>query len=116
MLDTGATIEATTRVIQGLATGIGFVGAGAILKSAQSQQVHGLTTASSIWLTAGLGTAAGAGRIWLPLIGSLIALVILSLLPALRVAEQFAKRRVGVAASVVRPPASNFRHASVANS
>lgn len=79
-LDTGATMDATTRVIQGLATGIGFVGAGAILKSAQSQEIRGLTTASSIWLTAGLGTAAGAGRIWLPLFGSLLALVILSLL------------------------------------
>lgn len=79
-MDAGATVDATTRVIQGLATGIGFVGAGAILKSAQSQQVHGLTTASSIWLTAGLGTAAGIGRIWLTLFGSLLALVILALL------------------------------------
>ena len=79
-LDAGATFDATTRVIQGLATGIGFVGAGAILKSSQTQQVHGLTTASSIWLTAGLGTAAGLGRIWLALFGSLLALVILALL------------------------------------
>jgi putative Mg2+ transporter-C (MgtC) family protein len=79
-LDAGATMGDTTRVIQGLATGIGFVGAGAILKSAQSHEVHGLTTASSIWLTAGLGTAVGMGRIWLPLIGSVLALIILSLL------------------------------------
>jgi putative Mg2+ transporter-C (MgtC) family protein len=77
-LDSGATIDATTRVIQGLATGIGFVGAGAILKAAQSQQVHGLTTAASIWLTAALGTAAGLGRIWLTLFGSVLALVILA--------------------------------------
>jgi putative Mg2+ transporter-C (MgtC) family protein len=79
-LDTGASIDATTRVIQGLATGIGFVGAGAILKSAQNQEIRGLTTASSIWLTAGLGTAVGVGRIWLPLFGSLLTLFILSLL------------------------------------
>jgi putative Mg2+ transporter-C (MgtC) family protein len=79
-LDAGASIDDTTRVIQGLATGIGFVGAGAILKSAQNEQVHGLTTASSIWLTAGLGTAAGLGRIWLPLFGSALALVILAVL------------------------------------
>jgi putative Mg2+ transporter-C (MgtC) family protein len=79
-LDTGATIEDTTRVIQGVATGIGFVGAGAILKSTQNQEVHGLTTASSIWLTAGLGTAAGVGRIWLTLFGSIFALLILALL------------------------------------
>ena len=79
-LDAGASVDATTRVIQGLATGIGFVGAGAILKSAQSQQVHGLTTASSIWLTAALGTAAGMGRIWLTILGSIFALIILALL------------------------------------
>ncbi len=79
-LDSGASIDDTTRVIQGLATGIGFVGAGAILKAAQNRQVHGLTTAASIWLTAGLGTAAGAGRIWLPLAGSILALVILAVL------------------------------------
>ena len=79
-LDSGATINDTTRIIQGVATGIGFVGAGAILKSAQSQQIHGLTTASSIWLTAGLGTAAGVGRIWLTLFGSVLALIILALL------------------------------------
>jgi putative Mg2+ transporter-C (MgtC) family protein len=79
-LDAGATMGDATRVIQGLATGIGFVGAGAILKSAQSHEVHGLTTASSIWLTAGLGTAVGMGRIWLPLFGSVLALIILSLL------------------------------------
>jgi putative Mg2+ transporter-C (MgtC) family protein len=79
-LDAGASMGDTTRVIQGLATGIGFVGAGAILKSAQSHEVHGLTTASSIWLTAGLGTAVGVGRIWLPMIGSVLALIILSLL------------------------------------
>jgi putative Mg2+ transporter-C (MgtC) family protein len=79
-LDSGASMDDTTRVIQGLATGIGFVGAGAILKASESRQVHGLTTAASIWLTAGLGTAAGAGRIWLPLAGSILALVILAVL------------------------------------
>ena len=79
-LDAGATVSDTTRVVQGVATGIGFVGAGAILKSAQNHEVHGLTTASSVWLTAGLGTAVGIGRIWIPLFGSLLALVILALL------------------------------------
>ncbi len=79
-LDAGATIGDTTRVIQGLATGIGFVGAGAILKSSQEKQVHGLTTAASVWLTAALGTAVGAGRIGLPIVASVVALVILSVL------------------------------------
>ncbi len=79
-LEAGATISDTTRVIQGLATGIGFVGAGAILKSADKQEIRGLTTASSVWLTAGLGTAVGLGRIWLPIAGSVLALVVLALL------------------------------------
>lgn len=78
--EAGASVGDTTRVIQGLATGIGFVGAGAILKSNEDHRVHGLTTASSIWLTAGLGTAAGMGRVWLPVLGAVVAVVILSLL------------------------------------
>ena len=60
-----------TRVIQGLASGIGFLGAGTILKLDQKEQIKGLTTAASIWLAAALGTAAGAGeyrvRIGLPM-------------------------------------------------
>jgi putative Mg2+ transporter-C (MgtC) family protein len=77
-LGSHASVDATTRVIQGLATGIGFIGAGAILKSAQHREIHGLTTAASIWLTAGLGTAVGMGRFWMPLLGSIFAVFILS--------------------------------------
>lgn len=79
-VEAGASVGDTTRVIQGLATGIGFVGAGAILKSKHDHEVRGLTTASSIWLTAGLGTAIGLGRVWLPLLGAMLALLILSAL------------------------------------
>jgi putative Mg2+ transporter-C (MgtC) family protein len=78
-LEAGASMGDTTRVVQGLATGIGFDGAGAIMKSKENHEVHGLTTASSIWLTAGLGTAVGMGRVWLPVVGSILAVVILSL-------------------------------------
>lgn len=78
--EAGASIDATTRVIQGLATGIGFLGAGAILKSKDENVVRGLTTAASVWLTAGLGTAVGAGRIWLPIVGSVGAFLVLALL------------------------------------
>src|SRR5262249_47833307 len=63
-LEAGADVSDTTRVIQGVATGIGFVGAGAIVRLA-GREIHGLTTAASIWLTAALGTAVGLGRIWL---------------------------------------------------
>ncbi len=79
-LEAGASIDATTRVVQGLATGIGFVGAGAILKFKQETEIRGLTTAASIWLTAALGTAVGSGRIWLPIAGGLAALAVLALL------------------------------------
>src|SRR5216117_655172 len=48
---------ALSRVIQGIATGVGFLGAGAILKANDEQQIRGLTTAASIWVTAGAGVA-----------------------------------------------------------
>lgn len=80
VLEAGATVGDSTRVIQGLVTGIGFIGGGAILKSSAEQQVKGVTTASSIWLTAGLGTAAGLGRVWLPIFATVLGLFILSAL------------------------------------
>lgn len=55
--------DGVTRVLQGLVTGIGFLGAGCIVKSAGDDHVHGLTTAAGIWLTAAVGVAAGMGRI-----------------------------------------------------
>jgi putative Mg2+ transporter-C (MgtC) family protein len=79
-IEAGASIGDTTRVIQGLATGIGFVGAGAILKSKEDQEIRGLTTAASVWLTAGIGTAVGLGRLWLPVLGAVLAIIILSVL------------------------------------
>lgn len=51
-----------TRVIQGIAAGVGFLGAGTILKLSSEIEVKGLTTASSIWLAAALGTVAGMGQ------------------------------------------------------
>jgi putative Mg2+ transporter-C (MgtC) family protein len=60
--ESGMSSEGMSRVIQGLATGIGFIGAGAILKLADQREVTGLTTAASIWMTAAVGVAAGLGR------------------------------------------------------
>ena len=51
-----------SRVIQGLVTGIGFLGAGAILKLEDKREIEGLTTAAGIWMTAAMGLAAGLGR------------------------------------------------------
>jgi putative Mg2+ transporter-C (MgtC) family protein len=54
-------VDALSRVIQGIITGIGFLGAGVILRTENGRTVHGLTTAATIWLAACLGCACGAG-------------------------------------------------------
>lgn len=60
----GMSASDLSRIIQGLAAGIGFIGAGAILKLPETRFVTGLTTAAGIWMTAAVGVAAGLGR-WL---------------------------------------------------
>jgi putative Mg2+ transporter-C (MgtC) family protein len=69
-----------TRVIQGVATGVGFLGAGVIMKIKDEQRVRGLTTAASIWATAALGVVVGAGRLIFATVLALLTLVVLSLL------------------------------------
>jgi putative Mg2+ transporter-C (MgtC) family protein len=77
ILEAGGDEEALSRVIQGIATGIGFVGAGAILKPETGERhVRGVTTAAGVWLTAALGAAIGAGRLWIPLIGVALGLFV----------------------------------------
>jgi putative Mg2+ transporter-C (MgtC) family protein len=79
-LQAGMRIEDLSRVLQGITAGIGFLGAGAILKQTARNDVRGLTTAASIWLTAALGVAAGMGREATALLSTLFALVILAIL------------------------------------
>jgi putative Mg2+ transporter-C (MgtC) family protein len=69
-----------SRVIQGVATGIGFIGAGTILKRPDANEIKGLTTAAGVWLTAAVGAAVGAGQLWLPLVAVVAAWVILALM------------------------------------
>lgn len=69
-----------SRVIQGLVTGIGFLGAGSILKLEVPQQIKGLTTAADIWLTAAIGVAAGMGRVGLALMATTLAWIVLAVL------------------------------------
>ena len=57
----GADVQAASHVLQGLITGIGFLGAGVIIHQANSQNIHGLTTAASIWACAILGATFGSG-------------------------------------------------------
>jgi len=82
-LEAGMELEGLSRVIQGIAAGIGFIGAGTILKRTEEEEIKGLTTAASLWLTAAVGMAVGAGRLWLPLIAVLLAFFILHVLGAL---------------------------------
>jgi putative Mg2+ transporter-C (MgtC) family protein len=87
MLEAGGDDQALSRVIQGIATGIGFVGAGTILKPDGSEgHVKGLTTAAGIWLTAAIGVAIGAGLATLAVIGTLLALVTMSIIGRLELA------------------------------
>jgi putative Mg2+ transporter-C (MgtC) family protein len=73
----GMQIKDVSRIIQGVVTGIGFLGAGAILKRNDEQEIHGLTTAASIWLTSAIGLAAGLGRLGIAVVGAVTALIIL---------------------------------------
>jgi putative Mg2+ transporter-C (MgtC) family protein len=79
-LQAGMKMEDLSRVLQGVTAGIGFLGAGAILKQRDRNDVRGLTTAASIWLRAALGVAAGMARQATALLSTLFALVILAIL------------------------------------
>jgi len=83
-LQAGMPLGDLSRVLQGLISGIGFLVAGAILKQQEPQQIHGLTTAAGLWLTASVGVAVGLGRETSAIIGTVLAFMILSLLPLVR--------------------------------
>ncbi|MCE9530821.1 MAG: MgtC/SapB family protein [Planctomycetes bacterium] len=80
-----------TRVLQGLVAGVGFLGAGTIIKGGGEEDVKGMTTAAGIWLTAAIGVAAGMGREATAVLSTLMALVILAMLP--RVTRLFESRQ-----------------------
>lgn len=79
----GAAPADVTRVIQGLVAGIGFLGAGSIIKNRDEENVSGLTTAAGIWLTAAVGVACGLGRESTAVLSALLAFAILALVPHL---------------------------------
>jgi putative Mg2+ transporter-C (MgtC) family protein len=81
----------STRIGAQIVTGIGFLGAGAIIRT--GRDVHGLTTAATIWVNAALGMAAGAGEFHTTLIAMAITLVVLLILAPLEGAfERWAER------------------------
>lgn len=77
----GMALEDMSRVIQGVIAGIGFLGAGAILKNQADSSIVGLTTAAGVWMTAAIGIACGLGRESTAVLSALLALVVFSLIP-----------------------------------
>lgn len=86
-----------SRIIQGLAAGIGFLGAGAIVKGRPGEEIEGLTTAASIWMTAAIGMTVGLGRAATAVLAAVLALVVLAVM--FRAVE-----KPGAAGSAHRPP------------
>ena len=75
----GMNTDGLSRVIQGIVTGIGFVGAGAILKLTDQREIQGLTTAAGLWITAAIGVAVGLGALGLAVIGTVLTVIVLAL-------------------------------------
>ena len=71
--------DSTSRVIQGIVTGVGFLGAGTIIRGREEQSVRGLTTAASVWLAAAIGIACALAYWALVVAGSLFGLLVLGL-------------------------------------
>ena len=75
----GMSLDGLSRVIQGIATGIGFIGAGSILKLSHEHHIEGLTTAAGVWMTAAIGVAVGVGSLGLALLSTFFTLIVLTL-------------------------------------
>ena len=78
------------RIAAQIVTGIGFLGGGAILRSGKN--VHGMTTAATIWVNAAVGMAAGAGEFAIAGVATVFTLIVLAVLPPI---ESYFERRAG---------------------
>jgi len=76
----GMDMHDASRVIQGVAAGIGFLGAGTILKLSDQHRIEGLTSAASIWVTAAVGTAAGVGFTGAAIVVAVFSWIVLTVL------------------------------------
>src|ERR687889_2336862 len=85
----GMSSDGLSRVIQGIVTGIGFIGAGSILQLSEERDVQGLTTAAGIWMTAAVGVAVGLGSLGVAILSTVFTLIILSF------AKRFERRAAG---------------------
>lgn len=75
----GMQYDAQSRVIQGIVTGIGFIGAGSILKLSEERDIQGLTTAAGLWMTAAIGIACGVGTLGIAIISAVVTVILLAL-------------------------------------
>lgn len=100
-LQTGAQANEASRVMQGVIAGVGFLGAGTILKeqvqASGTTHIRGLTTAAGIWLTAAIGVAAGLGEEATALLSAVLAFGILRLVPLLLTRDSAASDQAGPA-------------------
>lgn len=91
----GMSLEGLSRVIQGIVTGIGFIGAGSILKLDEERDIQGLTTAAGVWMTAAVGVAVGLGSIGVAVLSTIFSIFILSW--ATRIERKVNERRAAEA-------------------
>ncbi|MEA5572868.1 MgtC/SapB family protein [Calothrix sp. UHCC 0171] len=81
--NSGVDGDVLSRIVQGITAGVGFLGAGEILRASSEDSQHipirGLTSAAAIWVSASLGSAAGCGLWQLTLIGAVLCVVVLSI-------------------------------------
>ncbi|MBN2993663.1 MgtC/SapB family protein [Pseudomonas cedrina subsp. fulgida] len=87
----GNQADAMSRVVQGVIAGIGFLGAGTIIKNKDEDAGHvkGLTTAAGLWMTAAIGVSAGLGRESTAVLSTLLALAVFSVMP--KIVKRFEK-------------------------
>jgi len=86
----GMAFDAQSRVIQGIVTGLGFIGAGSILKLSQEHEIKGLTTAAGVWMTAAIGVTIGLGALGIAILATILTLIILAVA---RKFERFVQRK-----------------------
>ena len=95
-LEVGMAWSEVSRVMQGLIAGIGFLGGGTIVKWSGEREVHGLTTAAGLWMTAAIGVAAGLGRWGTAVLGAILTWIVLAIIYQL---EQWRAHRHGAMAT-----------------
>jgi putative Mg2+ transporter-C (MgtC) family protein len=86
----GMAFDAQSRVIQGIVTGLGFIGAGSILNLSQEHAIRGLTTAAGVWMTAAIGVTIGLGALGIATLATILTLIILAVATKF---EKFVQRK-----------------------